>query len=321
MNKKFILWLLFVIGGLVCFGIPNGVLGIEFPIKPIELVCPWGSFGSRIIAPTLSEFLGTPVIPIGKTGAGGTIGAAFVARAKPDGYTLLVFNGSSNGIAPAIRSVSYKNSDFEVFGQYAAHVLVMVAKSDAPWKTVDEMVAYAKKNPGKLKYGTTGIGTVSHFAMELFKITAGGLKIDHIPFKSGPEYMTALLGGHIDVGILYGVDVKGPLKGGKIRAFAMATEERMEDFPDIPTFTEIGYPEVKVTAWHGIAGPIGIPKEISDKLKAALYKTFQHPDAKKRLKDAGYVPVFRDAEEFARFAKEEEKKYLRIAKEADIKID
>ena len=277
--------------------------------------------GARIIAGTLSEMIGRTVVVNNKPGAGGSIGAEYVAKAKPDGYTLFVFNSGSNGVTPAIRSVRYKNEDFELFGQYAIQALGLVVKSDAPWKSVEELVQYAKKNPGALKFATSGIGTSGHFCMELFKKAAGGLKIEHVPFKSGPEYIAALLGGHVHMGILYLVDIKGPLEAGKLRLLAPATEKRLEDYPDVPTFAEKGYPEVKMTAWYGVSAPKGLPKDIADKLQTSLAKTFQHPEVKKMLTQIGYAPVYKDAEEFSRFVKEEEKKLTRIAKEANIKID
>ncbi len=298
----------------------------NYPTKNIELVCPYGaggstSMGARIIAGTLSEMIGRTVVVNNKPGAGGSIGAEYVAKAKPDGYTLFIHNSGSNGVTPAIRTVRYKNNDFELFGQYAIQALGLVVKSDAPWKTVEELVQYAKQNPGALKYATSGIGTSGHFCMELFKSTAGGLKIEHVPFKSGPEYIAALLGGHVQMGILYLVDIKGPLEAGKLRLLAPATEKRLEDYPGIPTFGEKGYPEVKMTAWYGVSAPKGLPKDVSAKLKGCLENTFQHPEVKKMLTQIGYAPVYKDAEEFSRFVNEEEKKLTRIAKEANIKID
>ena len=321
----------FLVGlSVLCLGLlpVQGAIGAErdYPTKNIELVCPYGaggstSMGARIIAGTLSETLGRTVVVNNKPGAGGSIGAEYVAKAKPDGYTLFVFNSGSNGVTPATRSVRYKNEDFELFGQYAIQALGLVVKSDAPWRSVDELVQYAKKNPGALKFATSGIGTSGHFCMELFKKVARDLKIEHVPFKSGPEYIAALLGGHVHMGILYLVDIKGPVEAGKLRLLAAASEKRLEDYPDIPTFAEKGFPEVKMTAWYGISAPVGLPKEVSEKLRTATTKTFQHPEVKKMLTQIGYTPVYKDAEEFSRFVKEEEIKLHRIAKDANIKID
>jgi tripartite-type tricarboxylate transporter receptor subunit TctC len=327
MNRK-VKCMLLVISGLLSLGITNGVLGAEkgFPEKPIELISPWGaggsvSVGGRIIAGTLTQFLETPVILINKTGGGGAVGTAYVAKSKPDGYTLLVANLASNVIMPSLRSVDFKKSSFEALGLFARQDLPFVVKSDAPWKTLKELVAHAKKEPGKLKYCTPGTGTATHFTMELFKSAAGGLKIDHVPFKSGPEAVVALLGGHVHVGCLNMIDIKGSVDAGRLRILASPTEERLEDYPDIPIFAELGYPEVKLWSWFGIAAPIGVPKEVSDKLKIALYKTIKHPDVKMMIRNTGCIPVFKDSEEFNKFLNEEEKKILKIAKEAGIRLD
>jgi tripartite-type tricarboxylate transporter receptor subunit TctC len=326
--KEKLICLLLVIGSLLGIGITNEVLGKEkeFPSKPIELICHMGaggstSMGGRIVAGTLSEFLGTPVVVINKTGGGGSVAATYAARSKPDGYTLFIFNSGPNGATPAMRSVDYKNTDFELIALYGTQPLVLGVKSDAPWKTLGELVEEAKKNPGKLKFSTPGIGTSSHFMMELFKITAGGLKIAHVPYKSGPESLAAVLGGHVQINSSFVVDIKGAVDAGRLRVLAVAEEKRLEDYPDIPTFSELGYPEVKLTAWYGIAAPIGVPKEVSDKLKDALYKTIKHPEVKKMLTNVGFTPVFKDAEEFTKFVREEENKFHRIAKEAGIKME
>lgn len=327
MHRKLICFLL-AMGTVFGFGATKGIFAKEkdFPSKPVELVCPWGaggtvSMGGRVIAGTLAEYLKTPVVLIHKTGGGGSVAAAYVARCKPDGYTLLIFNVASNVIIPAIRSVEYTNADFEVLAQYLAQVLVLVVKNDAPWKTLEDLVADAKKNPGKLKFATAGIGTSSHFCVELFKNAAGGLKMGHVPFKSGPEIVAAILGGHVDMAILYLGDTKGAVEAGRLRMLAAAAEKRLDDYPAIPTFAELGYPMVKTLSWHGIAAPARLPKGVSEKLKDALAKTISHPEVKKMLVHLGYIPTYRKADEFTKYVAEEEKKFQRIAKEAGIKVE
>ncbi len=325
MNKKMALLLVMV--GMIWMGVSHGVSEGEtiFPSKPIELVCPWGaggstSMGGRIIAGTLSELIGAPVIVVYKTGGGGLAAANYVAKSKPDGYTLLINNSSINAIWPAIRSIEYKNSDFEPLALYGLQPLGLAVKSDAPWKTLQDLITDAKKNPGKFKFGTSGFGTGSHLGMELFKHTAG-VKMDVMPLKSGAECVAGVLGGHIHMTLLYMVDLKGSYEAGKLRILATAEEKRLEEYPDIPTFNEIGYPEVRVTAWYGIAARAGLPKMISDKLKDALSKTIKTPDVIKMLTKIGYVPVFKDSVEFAKFISSEEKKFLKIAREANIKLE
>ena len=326
--KMKLIFLLVVTGSLLGSGINNWVFGKEtaFPTKPIEFYCPWGPGGAvsnagRVVAKTLSEIIKNPVVVIHKTGGGGSVAASYVAKSKPDGYTLLISNTASNGIIPSIRMVEYKNADFEHLGLYLTQGLGLAVRSDAPWRTLKELVADAKKEPGKLKFSSSGIGTSSHFGVELLKIAAGGLKIGHVAFKSGPEGVAALLGDHVHMTFMYVVDLKGSLEAGTLRMLATGTEERMEDYPNIPTFAESGYPEVKIVSWHGLSAPIGLAKNVSDKLKDAIYKTIKHPDAKKGLRQLGYFPTFKGSEEYTEFIKEEEKKYQMIAKEAGIKID
>lgn len=260
------------------------------------------------------------MIVLNKTGAGGTIGAEYVAHSKPDGYTLFVFNSGSNGVAVATRKVRYKNSDFELLGQYAEQPMGLVVSAESPWKTLAELVGDIKKNPGKFTYGTSGIGTSGGFGMELLKMATGNLNINHVPFKSGPEVMAALLGGHINMSFFYLVDFKGPVQAGRLRLLATAGEKRLEEFPNAPTFTELGYPAIKMTAWYGVAAPKGIPKDVFNKLKDAFYKACATKDVQKMLAKIGYVPLFRTSEDFSAFVKAEDEKFVRVAKQAKIEI-
>lgn len=297
----------------------------NFPTKPIELFCPYGaggstSMGTRIIAGTLSEIIGEPVVVINKTGAGGSIAAEHVAKAKPDGYKLFIFNSGSNGVTPVIREVRYKNDDFTLFGQYATQMMGLIVGKDTPYSNFAELVDYAKKNPGKLKYGTSGVGTSAHFGMELIKIYAGDLKIDHVPFKSGPEFFAALLGKHVQMGFWYQVGFKPHVEAGRVKLLAMATETRSKVFPEVPTFKELGYPEIQLSAWYGVAAPKGLPGNVHKKLNEALSKTMQHKEVQKMLSKIGYAPTYKNAEGFAKLVKQSEEKYRMVAKKAGIEI-
>jgi len=327
MKKRVCEWLA-LISIFLYLGITNDVLGKEkvFPTKSIQLVSGFGaggstSMGGRIVAGTLSEFLGAPVIVLHKTGAGGTLAPTYVAKSKPDGYTLLICNTGPIAIAPAIRPVEYKIEDFEFLGQFAVEPMGLVVRSDAPWKTLEELVANIKKAPGTLKFAMDGVNTPSNFGMELFKSTAGGLKIDAVPFVSGAEMITAVMGGHAQMAYSYMMSAKGPYEGGKLRILAVGMEKRLEEYPDIPTFAEAGYPEVKWGPWYGIAAPAGIPKEVSNKLKDALSKTAQNPEVQKLLNKIGIIPIYKDSAEFTKYIKEEHKKVLKLVKEVGIKVE
>jgi tripartite-type tricarboxylate transporter receptor subunit TctC len=325
MEKKSSFFLLII--GIVFIGCASAALGAEkeFPTKPIEFICPWeaGSglyMAMRVLSGAASEILGRPVLVIAKPGAGGSIGAEYVAKAKPDGYTLLMFNSGTNGVTLAVRKVRYKNADFEIYCQSFNQHMVMVTHSGAPWNSLEELVAYAKKHPGDLKYGTSGIGTSSQLAMELFNVSAG-IKIDHLPFLGGPQIYAALVAGHVPISIYYYATIKGLIDGGKLKVLAQANEKRNEDLPNIPTFIEKGYPDVVFYAWYGVAGPKGIPKEISSKLKDVFSKVSQDKSVIETLKKLGWNPYYRAGEEFTKFVEEEVKKYEKIVREANIRIE
>jgi tripartite-type tricarboxylate transporter receptor subunit TctC len=300
-------------------------LAAEYPTKPIELICPFGAGGpvslaDRILADKLSEILKQPVVTVHKPGASGAIAAAYVAKSKPDGYTLFDFTSASNGTVLALRSdVSYSNADFEPLGQYGTHFLAMVIKADAPWKNVKDVVEYAKKNPGVLKFGSSGVGTTLQFGMELFKIAGGGLKIDHIPFKSAPEINAALLGGHIQIGTFTWGTSKALYDAKKVRVLAVTVPA--EELPGIPTFAQEGYPEINLTAFYGLAAPKGLSKEVSKKLQEACATAFQDPKTKEMLRNIGLTPDYKNAKDFALFAEDRLQLFKKIAKEANIKLD
>jgi tripartite-type tricarboxylate transporter receptor subunit TctC len=259
-------------------------------------------------------------VVVNKPGAGGAIGAAFAAKSKPDGYTLFVFNSASNGVSLAINpNPGYKNSDFQLIGQYAIGECAMVVKADAPWKTVKDVVEHAKKNPGALKF-PAGAGASSHFSTELFMMEAGGLKMERIPVESGAEFNQMLLGGHAQVGVTPAADVFGLVQAGKFRLLAFSNEERNPDFPDVPTFKEVGLPGVLIHTWYGLATPKGVPDDIMNKLKETLAAVMKEAAIKEMLKNMGNTPIYKNAEEFGIFAKRMEGVYERIAKAGNISM-
>jgi len=318
---------LFLILGLVFAGIGSVALGAEkeFPTRSIEFVCPWSAgcglyMAMRVLAGRASEILGRPVLVVSKPGAGGSIAAEYVAKANPDGYKLLIFNSGTNGVTLAVRKVRYTNADFEVFCQSFNQPMLLVTHSGSPWNTLGALVDHAKKHPGKLKYGTSGVGTSSQLAMELFNLSAG-IKTVHLPFLGGPKLYAALVAGHVPISIYYYATIKGLIDAGKLKVLAQASEKRVEALNDIPTFAEEGYPQVVFYAWYGVAGPRGMPKKISDKLKSAFSQASQDKAVVKTLKKLGWTPHYRSAEDFAEFVKAEEKKYKGIVAGANIRIE
>lgn len=302
----------------------------EYPTKPIELLGPFGPGGSsmialRIIGDAASKILGQSVLAIPAPGGGGIVGGVRVARAKPDGYTLLGANAATNStVLYVMKVVPYKNSDFEFLAQFGAYDLGLAVKADSPFRTLEDYVEYAKKNPFVIKSGVPGLGSGGHLCTELLKIKAGALKIDAIPFKDSYGLRTGVLGGHIHSAFIYG-GTGGPsdefrqmLDGGG-RILAVPTEKRLKAFPDVPTFIERGF-DVVYSSWWGIAGPKGMPKEVSQKLKDVLYKVLQEPEMIQAIEKLGYRYKFRNSEEFTSFVKEYEKLVKQISEEAKIPL-
>lgn len=316
-----------MIGVALILGFSSLVSALDYPTRSIELVVAFSaggssSMGARIMAQSASEIIGKPIVIVNKPGAGGSLAGGYVAKARPDGYTLLVFNSATNGISPVILSnTGYENSDFQLIAQFGTQNWAIVAKADAPWNDIKDFVEYAKKNPGKVKSGGTPRGSTSDFFMELFKFEAGGLKIDMVPFKGGAEFMAALLGGHVHIGTPASADMRGLYDARRIKLLGIASAERDPDFPDVPTFKEQGLPRVVIQSWYGIAVPKGVPKEIVNKLKDVFAKAMQHPDTPKMLKHIGFIPTYRNAEDFAKFVEDMEQMYTRVAKQAGIKVE
>jgi tripartite-type tricarboxylate transporter receptor subunit TctC len=294
-----------------------------YPTRPIELVVhrnggsTWA--GARIIADALSRALSSPVVVVPKPAGAGTVAPAYVAHAAPDGYTLFVVNSGTNGTMPVILNVSYKNSDFDYYALYATQPMVLVVKADSPFKTIGDLVDAAKQHAGKLVYSTSSYGAQSHFVMEMFKLSAGRLEIDQVPYKSAPESVAALLGGFVDVASTYLADVKGQIDAGSLRILAVPEERRIAAYPDVPTFAEAGYPDVVSTAWFGIGAPKGLPKPIADKLVSALDKVIHQPDVERQLTMIGYTPAYMDFSAFTKFVNDQERSFVRIANDANIK--
>ena len=311
-----------VILGFASLGFPA-----EYPTRNIELVVAFSaggssSMGARVVAQGASEALGKPVVIVNKAGAGGALAGPYVAKARPDGYTLLCYNSATNGIAPVIRKdVGYKNSDFRLIAQYGVQNILIEVKKDSPFKTIHDVIDYAKKNPGVLKCGDAGVGSTSNFSLELFKAEAGGLKIDSVPFKGGAETTAALLGGHVQLAVPHSADCKAHFDSGIVRLLGVSSPERDPDFPGVPTFKEQGLPGFIIQSWYGIGAPAAVPEEIVVRLRTVFAKVIQEPEIKTMLKALGFTPVYRDAEEFAKYAKMMQDMYTRVAKIANIKVE
>ena len=283
-----------------------------FPNREIEFVIPFAPGGpadtaARIIQPVMSQKLGVSIVLVNKPGAGGALGAEYVMHAPVDGYHVLATTNNTLTVLPALEeNLSYKMEDFTPLGSYVSDMSVIASRPDPRWKTLEEFVAYAKKNPGKLNYGSAGNGTISYFAMELAR-QAYGLEIIHIPFQGTAPAKTALLGGHVDVTATGFGFVGSDIRSGSLVGLVTTSAQRLPDFPDIPTMAEMGFPDVALNIWTGLYLPKGTPPEIVAKLSAALDETMKDPAVQKSVRDAGYVVEYRDAAATAQFAASEAK--------------
>ena len=268
--------------------------------------------GSKVMAERISEFLGQPLISVYKPGGGGSLGAAYAAKAKPDGYTVLLASATPLIISPIVKKMDYKMEDFILLGSYGMVPMWVVVKKDARWKTLRDFIDEVKKNPG-FKTGTYGKLTAADFLLELFNKYAG-IKLVNLPFKSSGEAITALLGGHIEVCILSGA--AGHLDAGTVRILAAAEEERLAGLPDIPTFKELGYPIVVPTA-YAFAFPKGTPQAVVDRFADAQKKAIEkyRKEITEGLRKVEQWASFRSAEDTRKMYQEGYKLYFKLAQE------
>jgi tripartite-type tricarboxylate transporter receptor subunit TctC len=271
-------------GVLVALSIGHtSALAQKYPDRPLTWVVPFGpgtvtDNSARVVAKVLAEKIGQPVLIENKPGAGGIVGTEFVMNAKPDGYTFLY--GSSGPMATyssLYKKLSYSTlKSFTPVHAMAASPLIMVVNAASPYKNVKEFVEYAKANPDKVNFGTSGAGTSQHLTGELLQMAAG-FKMTHIAYKAGASQMTDLLAGNIQVMFEYSSVVKPQIEAGKLRPLGITTAQRLKNMPDVPTFAEQGLPEVQISAWAVIMLPANAPADVVAKLAGAFGETMRDP--------------------------------------------
>ena len=271
----------------------------DFPTKYVTVVMPFSAGGpgdtlARIIAGNLTKTLKQQVLIENAAGAGGTIGTAKVAKANPDGYTLLMIH-VSHATNPALyRNLRYDAiNDFEPIGLVADLPMVFVAKKDFPPGNFKDFVAYVKANKDKINYGHAGIGSASHLCGLLF-FSAIEADVTTVPYKGAGPAMNDLMGGQFDIMCDQIVNVISPVKGGKIKAYAVTSKTKAAAMPNLPTVAESGLPGFEVSIWYGLFAPKGTPKPVIDKLVAALQEALKDPSVKAKLADLGAEPVSQD---------------------------
>ena len=268
----------------------------DWPARPITLVVPFPPGGSvdimaRQYSEPLSRVLGVPIVVENRPGAGGSVGAQYVARAKADGYTLVVSSQSSHLANPLTQpQVGYDPvKDFENIAILGRLPNALVVHSSLPFKTFKEFIDYAKKNPGKLNYGSGGVGSMGQLNVEMLKASTGAFTT-HIPYRGGTPLITAVLGNEVQF-ILDNLVIMLPhIQAGKVRALAVANDQRLPQLPDVPTLAEVGYPQLNLTSWIGIAAPAGTPDAAVQTLHKAVRQVAASPAMIANLKDRGVIP-------------------------------
>jgi tripartite-type tricarboxylate transporter receptor subunit TctC len=297
-----------------------------WPSKAIHVVNPWPPGGpadivARPIMEKLSDALGQPIVLDNKPGANGTIGCNFVAKAAPDGYTLLFSHVGPIAISPAIQpEMPYDPvKDLVAITQFVSGPTVLVVRPDVPVKSVPELIDYAKKHPGKLTYGSVGQGSTTHLAGEMLHMMAG-IDIVHVPYKGAAPVITDLLGGQIDMSF---INISGALpymQAGKLRGLAVTTLKRSSVLPDLPTVSET-LPGFEVNSWYGFMAPAGTPKPIVERLYTEVAKILKMPDIVDRLKASGLDPEGTTPEQHEAKIKEDLVRWAKLVQATGVKVN
>ena len=310
-------------GGLLA---PHSGHAQAWPAKPVTIVVPFVAGGTtdivaRIVAQALSERLHQSVVVENVGGAGGTLGAGNAARAPADGYTLFMAT-VAHTMAPGIyKKLSYDfEKDFEPITIAASVPNILIVNPALPTKTVAELIAYIKANPGKVNFGSAGVGSTEHMSGALFRALAG-LDIVHVPYRGGAPMLADLVAGHIHMSIETSGAATPFIKGGQVRALAVSPAKRSALFPDLPTLAEAALPGYDVTTWYGLLVPKGTPQAIRDKLYAEVVNVLKDPNVVARLREIGAEPGGQSPAEFAAFIRAETDKWTKLAKDAGIQAD
>jgi tripartite-type tricarboxylate transporter receptor subunit TctC len=298
-----------------------------WPSKPVTMIVPFPAGGTtdivaRLTAQKLSEAWGQPVIVDNRAGAGGNIGSAMVAKAAPDGYTLLMGTVGTHAInASLYEKMPYDVvKDFQPVTNVAAVPNMLVVNPDLPVKTVQELIDYGKKNPGKLNMASSGNGTSIHLSGELFKVMTG-VKMEHIPYKGSAPALTDLMGGQVQVMFDNMPSALPHVKAGKLRAIAVTTLTRSPAMPDLPTIDEAGVKGFEAASWFGLLAPAGTSKEIVNRIQADVVKAMKTTDLTEKMAQQGAVAVGNTPDEFAAYIKAELAKWEKVVKASGARAD
>ena len=306
--------------------LPTATPAQNYPVKPVRIIVPFAPGGvdvtARLIADRLTATLGQPFIVENRPGAGGAVGAKMVTSAEPDGYTLMFSTPGPVVVSPLIN----RNAGYDTLKNLAPVAIVsqspllLVVHPSVPAKTVKELVAYAKANPGKVHYPSPGFGTQPHLVGEMFK-SMTGLDIVHVPYRGSAPAITDLLAGQMQIYFDNFANVLQHVESGKLRAIAVTGDARSPQLPDVATMRESGFGEIAATYWNGLLAPAGTPAAIVTRLNAAVNQALAVPEVHAALKKLGSDPKTGTSQEFASFIAEEVQRWGKVVRDANIKVD
>jgi tripartite-type tricarboxylate transporter receptor subunit TctC len=299
----------------------------SFPQKPITLVVPFGAGGAldliaRVLADGLRTELGQTIIVDNKPGASGLLAMRQAASAAPDGLTVILSSESNHVLLPLLDAsfpldVTKDFVPISLSGQFQ-HTLIV--RKELPIATVQELVTYLRANPGKLSFGSSGVGTQAHIAGEYLSLLTQS-KMVHVPYRSSPAALNDLLAGNLDINFQSMPAVRSYVDSPRLKMLAVLSQKRLEELPNLPTMVEAGFPDFQLSSWMGVFGPAGLPDDIRQKLAEALVKVGKNPELQARIRGAGIEPVGSDAATFAQFVDAEQKKWKTFIGRTGIKLN
>ncbi|GAB1579306.1 Bug family tripartite tricarboxylate transporter substrate binding protein [Bordetella petrii] len=296
----------------------------SYPSKPITIILPYATGGTadmlaRYAADALQSELGQPAIVEARPGAGGVLGTEHVARAEPDGYTLVLTASGTMAVNPYVYKLRYKPlEDFKQVTVLVDLPFVVVTNNQFPAKNLREFIDYGRQHPGAITFGNAGMGTQQHLTQLMFA-RAAGIEVNVVPYKGSSPAMTDLLGGHINA-VLDNTGVQTPfIQAGKVRALFVTNPERVAALPDVPTAPEAGLPGFSAVAWFGLAAPHGTPDAVVEKVQQTIARAFAKPEMQRRLQDLGMIPKASTPAETTARVKADLQTFGKIAKEIDLK--
>lgn len=296
-----------------------------YPSKPIRIVTPYPPGGStsvyaQLVAQRLHEAWGRQVLVDNRGGGNTLIGSEHVARSAPDGYTLMVITTTHVIVTQMIKAPYDPIKDFTPIATLGRSENILSVHKSLPVNNLKQFIAFAKARPGQLNFGTSGSGSVTHLAIELFQIEAG-IKMQQIPYKGSGPQLTAFLGGEIEVYLNAAVNLMPLIKGDRVKALAITGDQRYPTVPNVPTFKEAGLPSFNAKGWFGLIGPGGMPKPILDKLSQEINKALAAPEFVARMRELGTDPFINTPEQFGELMRSDMVRYAEVIKKANLKMN